>query len=99
MTDDIELVIKIPKEKYDAIKSYSVSAKMKECFRLTVPALEAIKNGIPLPKGHGRIITEPTKEEIEETVGGQNDFAECIRDSVKAVFDNAKTIISADTER
>ena len=55
-----------------------------------------LTHGTPLPKGHGRLIYEPTKEEIEKTVGGQNDFAECIRDSVKAVFDNAPTIIEAD---
>lgn len=52
----------------------------------------------PLPKGHGRLIAEPTEADISNTVGGNNDFAECIRDSVKAVFDNATTIIEADKE-
>lgn len=59
---------------------------------------EAIRNGIPLPKGHGRLIEEPTETDISNTVGGNNDFAECIRDSVKAVFENAPTIIEADKE-
>lgn len=58
----------------------------------------AIRNGIPLPKGHGRLIEEPTETDISNTVGGNNDFAECIRDSVKAVFDNAATIVEADKE-
>ena len=60
--------------------------------------INAIQNGTPLPKGHGRLIAEPTETDISNTVGGDNDFAECIRDSVKAVFDNAKTIIEADKE-
>lgn len=98
MTDDIELVIKIPKEKYEAIKSNLFPEKMKECFGLAGPALEAIRNGIPLPKGHTRLIAEPTKEEIEKTVGGISDFADYGRDCVKAVLDNAETIIEADTE-
>lgn len=57
-----------------------------------------IAHGTVLPKGHGRLIEEPTETDISNTVGGDNDFAECIRDSVKAVFDNAKTIIEADME-
>lgn len=56
-----------------------------------------IQNGTVLPKGHGRLIFEPTKEEIEKTIGGQSDFAEYGRDCVKAVLDSAKTIILADT--
>lgn len=58
----------------------------------------AILNGTPLPKGHGRLILEPTEEDINKTIGGQNDFAECIRESVKTVFNNAPTIIEADKE-
>ena len=29
---------------------------------------------------------------INDTIGGSNDFSDCIRDSVKAVLDNAPTI-------
>lgn len=48
----IELVIKIPREKYKAItEMYETFPKdMKEW------GLEAIKNGTPLPKGHGRLV-------------------------------------------
>ena len=47
---DIELVIKIPEELYDAFKVHSL-------FSSDIPAIErAIKNGTPLPKGHGKII-------------------------------------------
>ena len=52
----------------------------------------------PIPKGHKRLIAEPTEEDIAKTIGGKNDFADCIRDSVKAVFDNAPTIIEASEE-
>lgn len=51
---DVELVIKIPEEQYNTIKSdylyNTFPAEMKEW------GLEAIKNGIVLPKGHGRLI-------------------------------------------
>lgn len=72
----------------------------KECYEDDVcSSCPLIRNGgVKLPKGHGRLITEPAEEEIAETIGGNNDFAECIRDAVKAVFDNAKTIIPADKE-
>lgn len=50
---DIELVIKIPEEQYNTIKSdylyNTFPAEMKEW------GLEAIKNGTPLPKKHGRL--------------------------------------------
>ena len=45
--EDIELVIKMSKEKYDAIKSdlyWTLPAEMKEW------GLDAIRNGMPLPK-------------------------------------------------
>lgn len=87
---DIELAIKISEDSYKATcNGYMLPSDVED-------VVNAIKNGIPLPKGHGKLIVEPTEEDIAKTVGGQNDFAECIRDSVKAVFDNAPTIIEAD---
>lgn len=86
---DIELVVKIHEEDYEFCKRWEPMS----------PLAKTIVNGTPLPKGHGKLIAEPTEEEIAKTVGGQNDFAECIRDAVKAVFDNASTIIEADKER
>ena len=48
----MQIVIDIPQEKYDAIKSNynTFPAEMKEW------GLEAIRNGAPLSKGHGRLI-------------------------------------------
>ena len=57
---------------------------------------EMIANGTPLPKGHGRLIEQPTDADIAETIGGQNDFADCIREAVATVFENVKTVIEAD---
>ena len=100
----MEIVIKIPEEcykqiqkhifsiAYDAIKTKEEKKQVEEKFNVVL----AIKNGTPLPKGHGRLIEEPTEEIINKTIGGKNDFADCIRDSVTTVFYNAPTIIEAD---
>lgn len=47
---DIELVIKIPKDEYNI-------AKYGQYGNINVDMVrKAIKNGVPLPKGHGRLI-------------------------------------------
>ena len=49
----MQIMIDIPDEKYSVIKSdlyNTFPAEMKEW------GLEAIRNGVPLPKGHGRLI-------------------------------------------
>lgn len=89
---DIELVIKIPEELYEAYKG---RPPMLGDAGIDMIA-QSIANGTPLPKGHGRLIVEPTEEEIFKTIGGKNDFADCIREAVKIVFTNAPTIIEAD---
>lgn len=74
---NIELVIKIPEEEYRWIKqsdsSIFADVAEKECM------LHAIKNGTPLPKGHGKLIDvndlldriglEDNDENREENVG------------------------------
>ena len=87
----MQIVINIDEEIYKA-RQHLVANQNRMIDEVDI----AIANGIPLPKGHGKLITEPTEEEIAGTIGGQNDFAECIRNAVKAVFDNASTIIEAD---
>ena len=93
---DIELVIKMSKEKYDTIKSdlyNTFSAEMKEW------GLEAIRSGAPLPKGHGRLgdlnalaykmcMADIDDLESEEVAGLMLWFC-----------DKAQTIIEADKER
>lgn len=89
----MEILINILDGAYEAIKQAALTARDRNYGYL------AIANGKVLPKGHGRIIAEPTEGDIAKTIGGQNDFAECIREAVKAVFDNAPTIIEADKEK
>lgn len=88
----MQLVIEIPNEDIDVIK------KLREQGYASRHEI-AILNGIPLPKNHGRIIAELTEEDIAKTVGGQNDFAECIRDAVRTTFANAPTIIEAEAPK
>jgi len=82
--EDIELVIKVPKEYYKAITEipdYQCTADML-----------IIKNGTPLPKGHGRIgDLDALRDEISSW--GMNDYEPL--DFIDAI-DWADTIIEAD---
>ena len=89
----MEIVIKIDEKDYNLAYDLISGVEPKFCRDRIY---KAIAIGTVLPKGHGRLIAEPTETDISNTIGGNNDFAECIRDSVKAVFDNATTIIEAD---
>ena len=101
----MQIVIDIDEDIYNRFTHNEVKPRCeiteKERFQMGADAIcltRAFCNGTPLPKGHGRLIAEPTEEDIAKTVGGQNDFAECIRDAVRMVFINAPTIIEADKE-
>lgn len=89
----MQIVIDIDEDVYKDAKEH-----MNCTWKSIIAIHNALNNCIVIPKGHGRLITEPTEEEIAKTIGGKNDFAECIREAVKAVFDNAPTIIKADKE-
>ncbi len=93
-TEMVEVVIKMPKEKYDSICNMygTFPTEMKEW------GLEYIKNGTVLSKGHERLIGQPTDADIAETIGGQNNFADCIREAVATVFENAETIVEAEAD-
>lgn len=80
---DIELVIKIPEEIYKA--SQIIDVKYEDVIQIP---LEVFKNGIPLPKGYGRLIdADALEEEIRHawTIGA------CYR-----FIENAPTILEAD---
>ena len=53
----IQLVIEITEEDYNNIEPFLNGETIKGGFNL-FKALEIIKNGKPLPKGHGRIVDE-----------------------------------------
>lgn len=67
---DIELVIKISQEDYDWIKRTSNG---NTCYPCTLRLYDAVKNGTPLPKGHGAIIDleKVIRVEIEESHTGK----------------------------
>lgn len=93
----MQIVIKLDEGIYEALKNGEVMISgLRSGKTFLSKIFTAVANGTPLPKGHEKLIAKPTEEDIAKTVGGKNDFAECIRDAVKVVFDNAPTIIEAD---
>ena len=53
---DIELVIKIPEEEYNRYMNYTDNYVDFMFFGTEEMIVRAIRNGTPLPKGHGRLI-------------------------------------------
>lgn len=89
----MQIVIDIPKEKYDMVRNETY------CGIYDAVIYKAIKNGTPLPKGHGklfdvndildRIGLEDNESNREENVGEIITLED---------FDYIPTIIPADTE-
>ena len=76
---DIELVIRIPKEDY--IKISNSNPSYTDDFNL----FYAVKNGTPLPKGHGRLIdADERRTEIDKEDRWVVDLAETIIEADKA---------------
>lgn len=83
---DIELVIKIPEEDFERCKK-------KFQMRLNIMAY-AIAKGIPLPKGHGRLIDADAFERrcmFDSNIEDMQDVIYALRDF--------KPVIEADKER
>ena len=79
----MEIVIKIHEKYYTDIK------ESEHCGNYSVLyALDAIRNGTPLPKGHGRIIDESKIEVCEWIDVWEEDYPKASTD--------APTIIAAD---
>lgn len=85
---DIELVIKVPEEIYKA--SQIIDVKYEDVIQIP---LEVIKNGTPLPKGHGRLIDA---DAFERRCMFDSDI-EDMQDVIYALRDY-KPIIEADKE-
>lgn len=90
---DIELVIKIPDEEYRWIKGSDktvfADVASKECM------LHAIKNGTPLPKGHGELID---RDYLREDFKASKKISFAERMDISCIVDHAPTIIEADKE-
>lgn len=90
----MKLIIDIPEEQYNLIKlsdkSVFADTSSKECM------LNSIKKGIPLPKGHGRLVDE--NYIIAELVYRKHLLSDGVKcGEVTKIFDNA-VVIDADME-
>lgn len=93
---DIELVIKIPEEMYaQVIDENGIDTML-------IPYRDITKSGIPLPKGHGRLIDADKFLKDNEAYtgwilnssdwGGENAY----KDTLEDLVNEAPTIIEAD---
>ena len=86
---DIELVIKISKKLYEDIKKHGLCGYCSDREIVS----EAIANGTPLPKGHGRLIDADAYIDKHEECGWLDDITV---DEFNAI---TPTIIEADKEQ
>ena len=100
---DIELVIKIPEEVYKAYKMSSTLCMLNTDQKNIAKnyLINAILNGTPLPKGHGRLVDADALEkkmcDREAEIGDDRALWESSAVSV-ALDMFAPTIIEADKE-
>ena len=92
---DIELVIKIDEEQYNTIKSdlyNTFPAEMREW------GLEAIRNGTPLPKRHGRLVDISPYEQREAFATSWNltrKIGQIVKDEECVPLSELPTVIEA----
>jgi len=99
----MKLIIDIPEEVHKRTKFYKEFHDLNDCV-ITIKALE---NGIPLPKGHGRLIDKDHMiarlEAASKFYGGENTdafderFSYGLKEAAIKVAEEP-TIIEADTE-
>lgn len=85
----VELVIKIPKELYESYKGRS--PKLGDAGMDMIA--QSIANGTPLPKGHGRLISE---EDMLSVIMFSKLFDDANVGEVKEALLNIPTIIEAE---
>lgn len=87
----MQIVIDIPEERYKDLQRIASVQIDRQHFQT---AEQLIANGIPLPKGHGRLIDADTLEECKEVMNTiMNECEYAVRmDEVR----NVPTIIEAD---
>ena len=101
MTDTIKLIIEIPQKTYLEIKDGLIT-------RNAMASALVIEKGVPLPKGHGRLIDADKlyKQfgEIMDTVMREPKFTKDVEyilrttATIKSQINDADTIIEADEE-
>ena len=87
----MQIVIDIPEKVYNNIEPYLNGETIKGGFNLFM-ALEIIKNGTPLPKGHGRLI-DADKLELDD---GYSNYDGYYHSYSQSQICNAPTIVEAD---
>ena len=80
----MKIVIEIPEEKYQWIKEH----RGRTDYQTTEMLYKRIRNGVPLPKGHGRLKDE---KEIYKKF-----YCRCLAGVAEEVLRETSTIIEAD---
>ena len=94
----MEVVIKIPDEGYDWIKNGFPDDEDKEFL------IKAVKDGTPLPKGHGRIgDLDAVMDDINRSINEMTNIGiaidgEYLWGKLNDAIDNAETIIPAESK-
>lgn len=89
----MKLIIEIPDEEYDRIKEWEDNITG---YQTSLMLYRAVRTGISLPKGHGRLVDE--NHVIAELVYRKNLLADNVKcGQVTEIFNNA-VVVDADTE-
>lgn len=96
--DEIEVVIKIPKILYAQIQSDAeimIYSGMRSWKGVLATLLRSVRNGTPLPKGHGRLIdADKLKDQIIEVK--LENVSRDIRVITGCQLEESPTILEAD---
>ena len=96
----MQIVIDVSEEEYDAIKagrSVFLTAQRGGGKTITIDLIKAVRNGIPLPKGHGRLIDADAATKTVQTF--EDAFCVCCSSTGGVTIAcTAPTIIDADKE-
>lgn len=91
----MKIVIELPETLYENIKSILwISLGRSNCKNILFKLVNVVKNGTPLPKGHGDLVDRrELKKEVYRTTEWNGDVHRII---YEASIDDAKPIIEAD---
>ena len=89
----MEIVIKISEEDYNNIEPFLNGQTIKGGFNL-FKVLEMVKNGTPLPKGHGRLI-DADKLELDD---GYSNYDGYYHKYSQSQIHNAPTVLEAEVK-
>ena len=89
----MKLIIDIPEEEYNRIKEWEDNVKG---YQTSLVLYRAVRNGILLPKGHGRLVDE--NYVIAELVYRKNLLADNVTCGQVTEIFNSAAVIDADKE-